>query len=761
MRLDLQTWGYCKEYNKPVIWLKGRDISGNKHWVKAVKFPPHFFAVSSPQEATETDILGRPIKYIEVNMPRDVGLDRVRYAETCEAKLPYVIHYLIHKKIKCGIEVDKDVIRPAQDLGVKPYAMYLDFEMLSPPEIMPEPKNPIYPICQMSFRDKEKKKNYLYCLRHPNAKEFGFEYFDKETEMYDAALDLINDIAPDALAGWWNNRYDFPYWYRRSRKIRYYPIKRLSPLGTVICKFDEHKGRAISFVAWGLECVDLLEFYKVLTKPEGQKFTYDLKWIVSTECGFAYEDLGDRIDIFFKGEGLTKDGLTGHEALYKYAVNEMKALELIDNKRDIIGEFDRRRRIFGTQLQTSHIAFHNVVTYLHRVADKPLPTFEMKKLPTFRGALPSVVRRRGLFDNTAVFDIHTLYPSIIVELNLSFESKISSTEFRLEPTGVLPKAVASLMAERAKLRKMRQALEPDTPEYKLVYTREQSIKYAIRAFWGCMKHLDIDIAKKITATGRTILQKLISKAQKIGYTVIHYDTDSIFVPLHQFSLEEASQLESYLNHGLADISKELRFKKTLTLETEKIFDILFLHRSKHYVGNVVYADGKSCNFQLMRGIAARRSDSARITVNLQKKFFNLLLREKDRVAAVQLLRGAIQNFTDNDTSYIAIPKGVHKFNRTNPWIRGMKNGQELYGFRFREDRKPLLVYSKYVKDRKVRELCFPDYETADETEGVQIDYRKMIEKTIKNKFKEFVEVLGYDWIFVRTGKKQTKMEVWI
>jgi len=61
----------------------------------------------------------------------------------------------------------------------------------------------------------------------------------------------------------------------------------------------------------------------------------------------------------------------------------------------------------------------------------------------------------------------------------------------------------------------------------------------------------------------------------------------------------------------------------------------------------------------------------------------------------------------------------------------------------------------------VKELCFPDYETADSySQDITPDYPLMIEKTIKKKFEPLIEALGYDWSYVVSGTKQTTLSRW-
>jgi len=793
MTYDLMSAGYTIEGGQPVVCLFGRDESKKRIRIKVRGFKPFFYGVVPSSDLH--DILGRPIKKVICQKPSDVPQRAKMFDYTCEAKIPFELRYLISQGIYCGFDISGNAIIPCDSIGVPPRILYLDFEMVSPPEVTPKPLEPIYPIVNAGFMDSYTGEKFLLFLAHENnwinlpamrvdekrdlAKfeayvkarlrgeksgiYYDLVYFKTEKLLWHGMVKVIEIIDPDVLAGWYSNSFDLPYWIRRAKR-QAFPISRISPIGKVAAPYNHERKKWEIPVVRGRQCCDLLEFYKTLTKPEGSKYTYDLKWIVKEECGLVYEDLGDRIEVFFNGKGKTTKGLTGHRALLEYGRRELDALKAIDEKRGLIAEFDRRRRIFGSFLEGAHIALRNHIAYLHRVAPAPLPTFGFSKEKKLKGAIVGTVLKRGLERMVGVVDIHSLYPNVIVGKNLSFETKVKTAEgvsFKKSPEGFLRKAILRLMAEREKLRNARKGLPPDSPEYKQLWTQEQSFKYAVRSFWGVMKHLDLDIAQEITRTGRQLLSRLIEATSKAGYEVIYYDTDSQFFKLHTDDWKEGYEVEKMCNEFLVDLSAEMGLDKPLVLEYEKCYDLLFLHARKHYIGHVIMKDGKEVDFFEKKGIAARRSDSALVTIRVSDKFFDVLMRERSERKALRVIEQAVRSFRSNKLSEIAIPKGLSRdpsdYDKTNPWIRGVLNGREIFKFRFREDKKPLLIYCKSPAE----EICFPDYETADlYADKVVVDWDMMIEKTLRNKLEPFVEALGYSWSGVFDKKKQAEISRW-
>lgn len=794
-RYDMFSAGYTIEGGKPVVSLFARDEHRDRYRCKDRTFKPFFYG--GDPTSSLLDILNRPVRLVETRVPGDVPQYAKNYDYTCETKIPFELRYLISKGIKAGFEVKDGMIKAADPLGIEPRKTYLDFEMVSPPEIQPRPLTPNYPIVNAGFFDSYTNLKFLLFLLHENPevnisntlvvrtpndlklfKESitkrlteglwsGYDdltYFATERLLF-AGMQLVTALLDgDVLAGWYSNFFDLPYWFRRAWQ-RAFPVRMISPIKKVAAPYNEMRGQWRTPIVRGRQCCDLIQFYKTLTKPEGQKFTYDLKWIVGKECDLVFEDLGDRIEIFWGGQGETKDGLSGHKALVEYGRKELDALKAIDEHRGLISEFERRRRIFGSFLQDSHIALRNHISILHREAPRPLPTFEFHKDAELKGAIVGEVIRRGLEQMVGVVDIHGMYTNIIVGKNLSFETKFTKnlqTVFKRKPQGFIPRLIEKLQAERDVLRNQRKDLIPDSGAWDLLWSQEQSFKYAVKSLWGVMKHLDIDIAREVTGTGRQVLTSLMDGTRKAGYDVLYYDTDSEFFKLHTEDWKEGLEVEKLTNEILLDISSELDLVKPFTLEYEKCYDQVFLHAPKHYIAHVIMRDGKETDFFEYKGVARRRSDSAQVTIDVWDKFFEALMVRRNEREALGWLEKAVIDFGKYPPSYIAIPKGLnqplHAYKKKNPWIRGVENSVRLFKFRFRQDKKPLLLYCYHP----AKEICFPDYETADAYRfkvGINLD--KMIEKTLRKKFKPFVEALGYTWSSVFDKRKLVELSRWI
>jgi len=770
---------YVIEHGKPSIYLFGRDIRRERKTVRVRGFRPYFYV---PDENGEFEtIFGERVRRVILDNPRMVPREREKYEKTYEAKIPFVYRFLIDAGIKCGFTVSRGKVRSAEDLHIPPRIGYFDIEVESPPEILPVPEDPKYPVVCFSLMDSYTRKKFILILYHKSAAlpqyevfdessiekfkewiesagEINICYFKSEKSLFLGFFTLISHFDFDILTGWWTNHYDWPYIIERACELRIRKLLNLlSPIKTVSIHRREGERPTLNII--GRQLIDMLEWYRIITKPEGQKDTYDLKVIVKNECGFEYEDWGDRIEIVWNRD---------HETLIEYMIGELQALSLMDSHRKIIEEVDSRRRVVGVLPEDVSSATKCCLVMLHRVSDKVLPTFDLAEGKEYAGALVAKARP-GLYENVAVYDIKSLYPNIIVGMNLSYETAIRDEngriiEWKKEPEGILPKVVRTLMEEREKLRAARLQLRPDSREYKLLYTREQSLKYHVNSMYGAQKYFMWEICDAVTRTGREILTAL---AKHVKYKVIYWDTDSLFIQLGTADWEKGIEVEKELNAVLLHLSQKKGFRKPLTLKYESFFSKLFLHASKHYIGLLAMSDLKPVNKLVVKGVIFKKSDSAPITREVGIKFFDALLRES-KGKALKILREYAERVRNGKVklSEIAIPKGLqkklHQYLRESAWVKGVKYGIQHCGFRFREDKRPLLVYVKGVKGLPpTTRICFPDPETADAWQDrVIVDWEKMMMKTI-GRLKPFLIDLGVSWDEVMSGTRQTSLEVFI
>jgi len=710
---------------------------------------PRFYVPAKPEERIDDyGIDGTPLKRVLCNHPSEVPLKRAEYERTYEAAIPYRYVCLIDEGIYCAVEWPH--LEPLDYPTLLPFVLYFDIEVLSPPEVLPQPENPIWPIVTISWRymgenhvwvlDPQKRGDKLKSMDELITRDLL--HFSSEVKLLKAWFWLLHRLRPDIVTGWFTNHYDWPYIIKRAAQLGLQPRTYFPRMGVRFHHRDETRQRPYPRLP-GIQVIDLLDWYRIITKPEGVKYTYDLKWIVEQEAGYKYEDWGDRIELIWKPSKL--------DVLIDYAMKDVFALELVDQARDITGEVFRRASVVGVLMEDVDSALKCILIYLHRVARKRgvrLPTIQaVSELQDYRGAF--VARcKPGFYENVAVFDIRSMYPSIIVGMNLCPTTYDPETDtFKKDFVGILPEAVLTLMREREKLRAKRKQLKPGTLEYQRVWALEQSVKYHVNSFYGGFKHLFPAIPRTITAVGREITRALFDK-----FGAIYGDTDSIFVPCEWKDVpKKLEEVRAFLQEKC----RELGFVVPLECSLDEYYVKLLLHTRKHYVG--LTRDGRI----VFKGVAFRRSDSAKVTIKVGRRFFEALMKEGVQ-AALQVLREVDLRKCRQDE--IAIPKGIQKrldqYKRPSAWVRGVMYSQQHLGLKFREDQRPLLLYVKGVRGKPPTDvICLPGpgYEVPEAI----IDYDKMYDKVIRKKFEPFVNLLGYRWEEIFTGKlRQRRLEEW-
>ena len=137
----------------------------------------------------------------------------------------------------------------------------------------------------------------------------------------------------------------------------------------------------------------------------------------------------------------------------------------------------------------------------------------------------------------------------------------------------------------------------------------------------------------------------------------------------------------------------------------------------------------------------------------------MVLIENAVEKANQYLRGVMGKLPYLSPFEVGIPKGVHKkeYKTRNPWFEGIKYSEKHFGWRFREDRKPLLIYVKHVKGKpRTDAICIQD-DLEKLPASVSVDWNKMKEKLITRKFTELLEAIGLTWLDVTSKTKATKL----
>ena len=745
---------------KPIIILFGRDYD-NPMVTKAMGFGnqrPYFYAPTEearevhdwehPVEIVEyedghIDAFGRQITKLYTRLPNDVPTVRGLFSFTDEADILYDYRYLIDHKIYYGFD---HMGQPVDIPMLKPRVCFFDIEVDSPHNEMPLVVDPKWPINQIQVEDSYTGEVKVFTLNYEQVDDEQVNC-TSEQELIHKFVQWVWDHDPDVMAGWYINGFDVPYIINRAARIRM-DVSKLSRWPQVRPTEDRWTGR---------ELFDMYTFYKDWSKPKGQLPTYDLKYVVNHECGWTYPDYGDKIRSLVD----SKDWKT----LVDYGKHDVKALSAIDKETGLIEFYESLRRMTGIKLTDCLHRSKIIELFLMHKGIKPLPTkkHDAEKVD-YEGALV-LQPEFGIHEWVGTTDLKALYPSIILAFNVSPDID-----------GMVPKVIVELMEARDVMRR----LKMEGKASKAMLTSEQSLKYVINAFYGYLAFTGArlhrpELAAFITKKGREISYALHDELRLMGYTIVYGDTDSTFVKPVK-TAEEGIAIQTRLNAYLLQWARGVSVADHLapTLKLEKIYRTLMFKKKsnadvaakKRYAGILVWKDGKDLTGKDPEvdytGLETRRSDTAELSRALMKQFFVEVLINTDKQKAAGLIKEAYWKVVNGQVplQQVAIPKGItknvsHLQKGVSPWIRGKENGRVLLGIRFRQDKKPKLLYCLGVPDC----ICIDDdIDDATVLSVVKIDWKTMGLKIVEMKMRSLLESIGMSWEHEVLG--QQGMEAW-
>ena len=279
-------------------------------------------------------------------------------------------------------------------------------------------------ITSIAFNDPLLDKYFCYVLDSTNKlKENNGDdiivSFKDEYDLLNAFFKKYMEIQPTILTGWNVEFFDVPYLYNRASQVVGQNVANLlSPISQVHWS-DFHKRYKIA----GVNILDYLALYKRYTFSE--RPSYRLDDICEYEIGekkVAYE--GTLNDLY-------KNEL---EKFVQYNLQDVKLVKKLDDKLDFIG-------IARGLAHLGHIPYEDVfmssrylegaiLVYLRKnsiVAPNKLKKDENIKYEKFTGAYVQEPQS-GKHDWVYDIDITSMYPSCIMSLNISPETKLGKIE---------------------------------------------------------------------------------------------------------------------------------------------------------------------------------------------------------------------------------------------------------------------------------------------------------------------------------------------
>lgn len=350
----------------------------------------------------------------------------------------------------------------------------------------------------------------------------------------------------------------------------------------------------------------------------------------------------------------------------------------------------------------------------------------------------------GLIENVYVFDIVSLYPTILKNAGV---------------TG-LSDAVKLLLERRIALKKaMKEAASKgDTVTYQSLNAQQTALKVIINSAVGVMGRYGDgknglyypDGISKVTEKGRRVLLKLKESLDARGYgRAVYGDTDSIFVKLSgdcRSSFDEAKNV--ILPHLNSVIKAELG--EDSEIELDKVFEKIVFVTKKKYAAKAVYVDGSWLPKPktVMVGLETVRGDWCQLSKQVLEEAIEMVFAGKSVEEIVSKVNGYFFKMLDGEFDeklvlYRSLSRPVKSYKNKNiPHLRALEKLKEK-GYRVNVgDKISYVIVSaeNRIEVEPVTEDSFPNIQVS----GYEYYWRRQIippvERLLSAAFNHPVEV---------------------
>ncbi|OLS27826.1 MAG: DNA polymerase 1 [Candidatus Heimdallarchaeota archaeon LC_2] len=578
-----------------------------------------------------------------------------------------------------------------------------DIEIGSPKGIMPNPNKPVEEIISISLVDSEGRK-ICWVLNRPEVdQEVDFDdiivkRYDNEISLLEDFFDII-DVYPIAISFNGDN-FDMPYIFNRAIRLG---IDRAD----IPIKMKRNDVAFSSSVH-----LDLYRFFRqaaIRIYAFGGK--YDNTSLNELSVALLNENKLEHPDVWINEMDLA--------TLVKYNVIDAElTLKLTQFDDNVVLNlmfilmrickmplFDFSRIAVSGWLQLWLIYEHRKRNYLVPRKDDILlakgesatssAIIEGKK---FQGAIV-LDPKPGVWWNVRVLDFASLYPSIIKNRNLSYETiRCNHEECK---TNIVPEVNHWACTKRLGIFSIVLGFIRDTrvnwfkprssdnnlneKERRINQVIQSSLKVLINAGYGVFGSTTFDfycppVAESTTAYARDAIRKTQDYSENtLGVPVLYGDTDSVF--LYQITDEQTERLIAW---GIEHIGVELG--------TDYIFRyVIFSDRKKNYVG--VTTNNKT----IVKGLMGKKKNTPKIirdnfsrTLEILKTVYSNDELEHAKERIIELLQAMIYklesgNFTVDDASIrLTISKRVKEY---GTWTQTMQVIAQIYDNIIKEKEK--------------------------------------------------------------------------
>ena len=391
------------------------DEDGKRIKVKA-SYDPYLYIESGNGEAESifgTKLVKKTFRtqYERYKYIKDTGVKRVF------DNLPAIQQYLVDSfwKVNETPEFSQNPIK----------VLFVDIETYSPDEF-PNPQDPTHTCNVITVYDSIADEYMTFGLGEYDNKDDDVTYIHckSEHELFQNFVEYIEKDYPDIISGWNSEFFDLPYIINRCERLLGEDWRnRLSPSGKVYSRAikGQFGQEQIRWYIEGVSLIDYLDVYKRFSP--GVKASYKLDAIGAAELGEKKVDFGNM--------NLATLADKDWQTFVEYNIQDVRLLKKLEEKLKYT-ELIKMLAYVGLTSFEAALGSLSVINGATAVTAR----YRNQKIPSFirnedTGKNPGAYvgePRSGFQENIVSFDANSLYPNVMISLNMSPETKIGKIE---------------------------------------------------------------------------------------------------------------------------------------------------------------------------------------------------------------------------------------------------------------------------------------------------------------------------------------------
>lgn len=351
---------------------------------------------------------------------------------------------------------------------------------------------------------------------------------------------------------------------------------------------------------------------------------------------------------------------------------------------------------------------------------------------------------KGVYSNIVAIDLKAAYPSCVLALNASIETRddngdivaANGIRFNKKPS-VFVAALKRIMTAREEI-KARLKQETDPEKRKRLDIMQRALKTQAAAFshgifgYQYSRLFYEEIAEAITSTVRAILNHAKSKLEEKGYKVIYAHTDSLYVI---GSKNEIDKIVMLANKSVKEFVKKRGYLYTPQFEFKDFYPKGYIHSPARNV--MVREDGE----WVVTGMNLIRSDAPDFLQDLERKIIELYLEGYNKDDILKEVINILKTLKEKSPDYLGIPKPLKKspeaYKVKSAHVKAVLNAIAEYGFEIHIGEKFLMLPVRKLKNGEKGYIAFRYGEWPD---SYEIDYMEYVRSVVLGKVAIMLDV---------------------